>query len=111
MSARSSYSLLMKQTLTEQHEAVPGRAARRRLERAGYREPPAVRIIRLRRIEHAPGGHEDREYHVRWIVRGHWRNQWFPARQLHRPVWIAPHLKGPADAPLIGGEKVNVWNR
>ena len=26
----------------------------------------------------------------------------------HRPKWIAPYLKGPSDAPLIGGDKVTV---
>ena len=43
----------------------------------------------------------------RWVVRGHWRNQpWGPGRELRRPVYILPHIKGPDGAPLIGGERV-----
>jgi hypothetical protein len=44
-------------------------------------------------------------------VRGHWRQQWYPSIQDHRPVWIAPHRKGPEDAPMLGGEKVYQWSR
>jgi hypothetical protein len=40
------------------------------------------------------------------VVRGHWRNQWYPSLNARRPLWIAPYLKGPDDAPLLGGEKV-----
>jgi hypothetical protein len=50
----------------------------------------------------------DREYRVRWVVRGYWRNQWYPSRQEHRPVWINPHIKGPEGSPLHIGETVHV---
>ena len=104
--------LLMKQPLAEDAEVQPDRAARRRLRRAGH-EPAPVRVIELRRPK--TSGHanseSNREYHHRWITRGHWRQQWHPKRQLHRPVWIAPHIKGPEGAPLIGGEKVYALKR
>jgi hypothetical protein len=29
---------------------------------------------------------DGRAYRVRWAVRGHWRNQWYPSRPEHRPV-------------------------
>jgi len=98
------------QELTEIEDAHYDRAARRRAAREG-RELPPVRVITLRRTRHSQhsqheGEHGSREYHHRWLVRGHWRQQWFPKRQAHRPVWIAPHIKGPDDAPLLGGEKV-----
>lgn len=103
--------LLMQQPLVEETEVQPDRAVRKRLRRAG-REPVAVRLIELRRPKSSGGqGDGDREYHHQWIVRGHWRQQWHPKRQVHRPVWIAPHIKGPEGAPLIGGEKVNVLKR
>jgi hypothetical protein len=79
-----------------------------------YEPPLAVRVVHIRRREDAPAraeGPRDREYQVRWIVRGHWRNQWYPARQDHRPVWINPHLKGSAGAPLQTGESVHVLDR
>jgi hypothetical protein len=107
---RSSW-LLMQQPVTTISEAEYTRADRRRLAR---RDIPAdrVRVIQLRRRTHSTEhGESDREYHHRWIVRGHWRQQWYPARGVHRPVWIAPHLKGPDGAPLLGGEKVHAWTR
>ncbi len=103
--------LLMQQPLAAMTTVEPDRAARKRLHRAGQ-EPKPVRVIELRRPKNSSGHSDaDREYHHQWIVRGHWRQQWYPARQVHRPVWIAPHIKGPEGAPLIGGEKVYVWKR
>ena len=103
--------LLMQQPLARVDETVPDRAARKRLRRVGQESAP-VRVIRLRRPERGEaGGSSDREYHHQWIVRGHWRQQWYPSREVHRPVWIAPHVKGPEGAPLLGGEKVHAWVR
>lgn len=103
--------LLIQQPLSSESQAAADRAARKRLRRAGH-EPAPVRVIELRRPK-STGGHGDgdREYHHQWIVRGHWRQQWHPKRQVHRPVWIAPHIKGPEGAPLIGGEKVYALKR
>ncbi|MFF4338118.1 hypothetical protein [[Kitasatospora] papulosa] len=107
LAALRSMWLLMHQPLTEVVTVEPERSAATRLRKAG-REPAAVRVIELRRPKNAGGasGDSNREYHHQWIVRGHWRQQWYPARQVHRPVWIAPHVKGPDGAPMIGGEKV-----
>lgn len=105
--------LLMQQPLVGTSEVQLPRPTRRRLQRDGH-EPPPVRLVEIRRPEPVGGGTDvaaDRGYHHRWIVRGHWRQQWYPSRQVHRPVWIAPHVKGPGDAPLLGGDKVNVWKR
>lgn len=50
---------------------------------------------------------EGREFTVRWMVRGHWRNQPYgPGRSRRRPTSINPHVKGPDGAPLRTGEKV-----
>ncbi|MGJ5831382.1 hypothetical protein [Streptomyces ossamyceticus] len=104
-------SLLMRQELAETKAIEVDRAARKRLHRAGH-EPAPTRVIELRRPKTTGGsGDSDREYHHQWIVRGHWRQQWHPKRQVHRPVWIAPHIKGPEGAPLIGGEKVYALKR
>ncbi|MFD4547277.1 hypothetical protein [Streptomyces sp. NPDC058466] len=102
--------LLMQQTLALATDVEPDRATRKRLRRAGY-EPKPIRVIELRRPAHSGSGDGSREFHHQWIVRGHWRQQWYPAREVHRPVWIAPHIKGPEGAPLIGGEKVYAWKR
>lgn len=51
------------------------------------------------------------EWHHQWIVRGHWRNQAFgEGRKQRRPTWISPYVKGPEDAPMLGGEKVYMVN-
>jgi hypothetical protein len=103
--------LLMQQQVTDVTDAEYDRAARRRLQKQGI-EPPTVRVINLRRVAHSAGtGESDRERHHTWIVRGHWRNQWYPSRGVNRPIWIAPHLKGPEGLPLLGGEKVHAWTR
>jgi hypothetical protein len=39
-------------------------------------------------------------------VRGHWRNQWYPSMQAHRPKYIPEHIKGPEDKPLIVHDKL-----
>jgi hypothetical protein len=64
-------------------------------------------IVRLRREEKErrdealPDGRPLREYSHRWMVQGHWRNQWYPSMQDHRPKYIPPHIKGPKDKPLV----------
>lgn len=102
--------LLMRQPLAAQEDVEYDRAARKRLARKAI-EPRPVRVITLRRPASSGPGDSDREYHHQWIVRGHWRQQWYPSREVHRPVWIAPHIKGPEGAPLLGGEKVYAWKR
>lgn len=102
--------LLMQQPLAKNSEVEADRATRKRLRRAGL-EPASVRVIELRRPQNSGSGDGSREYHHQWIVRGHWRNHWHPKRQVHRPVWIAPHIKGPEGMPMIGGEKVYAWKK
>jgi len=102
---------LMSQPLAVNAEARYDRASIRRLAREG-KQPAPVRVISLRRPPgESTGGSSERGHHHQWVVRGHWRQQWYPARQVHRPVWIAPHIKGPEGAPLLGGEKVYALRR
>lgn len=103
----ASWHLLRQRAVTTE-TAYPDRAALRRLKRSTDHancDHYAVRVLQLRRSG-ASAGMSDREFHHRWIVRGHWRQQWYPSIEDHRPVWIMPHVKGPDDAPLLGGEKV-----
>lgn len=109
--------LLMGQTLARSERLIAPRPARRRIARDDPNLDPTVRYIDLRRARTEPSEHPDeqhtttREYRHRWIVRGHWRNQYYPSRNDHRPIWIDPHLAGPEDKPLLGGERVNVLRR
>jgi hypothetical protein len=102
--------LLMGQTLACVEDAKYDRAAWRRITKLGM-EPPRVRVITLRRTALVSTDQSDREWHHQWIVRGHWRQQWLPSRSVHRPTWIAPHIKGPEGAPMLGGEKVYALKR
>jgi hypothetical protein len=108
--------LLMGQSLATSERVAADRPSRRRIQRLDRDYGTEVRLIRLRRARtdrgtdpaERPG---TREYQHRWVVRGHWRDQWYPSRGAHRPLWISPYIAGPEDAPLIGGEKVFVLAR
>lgn len=108
----ATFALARQGNVAEQDEQVVPRPERRRHKHAGLPEPRTVRILRLRRgvaaqaRAAAGAGGAGREYRHRWVVRGHWRNQFYPSIAAHRPKWIAPYLAGPADAPLLGGDKV-----
>jgi len=93
---------LMGQTLVAVRAESVDRSARRRLERAGWEHEPVVRVVELRRRATEPHDHEvvSVEWSCRWLVRGHWRQQWCPAAREHRPIWITPYVKGPEMKPL-----------
>ena len=60
-------------------------------------EPPAAGTAKTK----------DVEYHHRWIVSGHFRNQPYgPGGSLRRRQWIPPYIKGPAGAPLLNRTKI-----
>lgn len=111
---RAAWVLMSQPQIAEVEEVEPSRAARRRAQRAGI-DIHAVRVLHLRRLVRDHGQTEDdspgREYTCRWMVRGHWRQQWYPSRGVHRPIWINPHIKGPDDKPLRTGETVHLWDR
>jgi hypothetical protein len=57
-------------------------------------------VIRLRRPKAKPEGERTVDWSHRWLVRGFWRNQWFPSLGIHRQLWISDYIKGPEDKPL-----------
>ena len=78
------------------------RANRRRLQRETGIEDPNVNVISLRRAQHTNGQSKGgtREWSSRWLVKGHWRSQYYPSKQKNSPLWIMPYVKGPQDKPL-----------
>jgi hypothetical protein len=70
---------------------------------------PDIWVIRLAapspRATNEPAEKKARVYHHRWPVRMHKVRQWYPSRQEHRVIWRGPYIKGPADAPLMLGDK------
>ncbi len=97
-------STFVEQRIMAHDEVKPSRRLAK--QSSGRAAPlPVCRVVRLRRV--ATGDREQHEmttgqheHAYRWWVRGHWRNQWFPSRKMHAPMWIAPHLKGPDDKPV-----------
>lgn len=93
--------LSMQQISTHVDEQAP-RGSRRRAKRIGL-DHPSILVVKLRRSlqgvqRHGEFGTIDHEF--RWMVSGHWRNQWYPSIGEHRQIYIADHVKGPEDKPL-----------
>lgn len=93
---------------------VPHHRSDRRTANRSGRHLPAVHVVSLRKraTECASGGTSNaassvdstatrQEYHHQWMVSGHWRRQWYPARAVHEAIWIDPYIKGPDDKPLL----------
>lgn len=123
---RAAWLLMQQPQLIESSDIERRHSERGHDVRAKLNQSP-VRVLQLHKEQHVqaaaaaeasgetPGGEDaaeaGREYTCRWLVAGHWRQQWYPARKVHRPLWIAPHLKGPADKPLRTAETVHLWDR
>ncbi|MGA2669837.1 MAG: hypothetical protein ABSF21_00215 [Dehalococcoidia bacterium] len=64
-------------------------------------EVPLINIITLRpKTTVLSGEHRDVDWQYRWLVRGHWRQQWYRSDNTHRAIWITPYIKGPENKPL-----------
>ena len=110
----STLFVLMNQRIAVQHREQGNRATDRRIKRARLGITNDVLVVNLRR-EASPQTAFDEGKEVmwshRWMVDGHWRNQYFPSIDDHRQIWIAPHVKGPDHLPLFVKDKVYKWRR
>lgn len=104
---KSAWLMMQQEEVVDTSETEPSRSSAKRIRRQGG-DPGKVRIVDIKRRQYASQGREQyaREYDHRWKVRGHWRNQWYPSRGVHRPKWIEEHVRGPEDAPLIERDTV-----
>lgn len=98
--------LISAQKLAQVSGYKPSRGLRRRAERSGFATYGEIRVVTLRRhyvpsLEDKDSEHEDVEWSHRWVVKGHWRKQYYPSRDEHELIWIQPYVKGPQDKPLI----------
>ncbi|MFI7510880.1 hypothetical protein ACIBSS_29085 [Micromonospora aurantiaca] len=110
-------SLIATWILTTQPDAEitdePADKATRKAYQRANRPAPLVRLVRLRRKQQPRRDASDekptRVYTRRWWVSGFFREQpWGPGRTLRRRTYVRPHIKGPADAPLILSQHVHV---
>jgi hypothetical protein len=49
-----------------------------------------------------------RKAETRWVVRGHWRQQWYSSQGERHPLWIKAHEAGAEEGPLQTGDRVRV---
>lgn len=73
-----------------------------------------VTVITLRRSRDGylpPDGDGEGVLTYQFVVRGHWRNQWYPSLKDHRQVWIAPYVKGPEGTELRVTERAWEFTR
>jgi hypothetical protein len=94
-------------TIDRQHLDRP---TARRAARQGAESPDDILIIRLRRESRPAGEPEPTDTTVdwshRWIVKGFWRNQWYPSLKLHKRIWIYEYVKGPANKPIVVRDRI-----
>ena len=97
---------LLGQTLTELREERPRK--RKRFGPQRMPTPESVTVVTLRRRASDPDHDPTNvEWQHRWLVRGHPRQQRYgPNNQWVKTIWIAPHIKGPDDKPLVITRKV-----
>lgn len=101
----AAFLLFVQQRILSTPHRQVERHARRRVEHEGWTQEPLVRVVELRRRERSPlaehrEADEEQEWSCQWIVRGHWRQQFYPSKHLNQPIWITPYVKGPEDKPL-----------
>lgn len=97
-------AFLRQRIFTTASKPVHHRGTAKRLRRAGLREQK-LRVIQLRQREYV---HEDnadperpkRHYSAQFLVRGHWRQQYYRSSGEHRAKWIQPYVKGDPTKPL-----------
>jgi len=97
--------------LVTESSADAHRAAKRRVELLMQSVPDGqrihvseVKVVTLRAIKRVKvrEGEEPEpvDWSCRWMVRGHWRNQWYPSLGIHQAKFIGSYIKGPEDKAL-----------
>jgi hypothetical protein len=107
---------LIQQPIAHVSEERAPRQVHKRAERAGIEKKDSIRVVTLRRLrvereDSETGEKREIEWDHRWIVTGHWRNQFYRSLNTHRLIWINPYVKGPEDKPLVVGQKAYRWVR
>lgn len=105
-----AFNLIAQQRVAGISGSHPNRAMMRRLRKFHF--PSTIREVILRREVDRPyrEGIDDDEpvlWSHRWIVRGFWRNQYYPSKDSHEPIWIDPYIKGPEGMPLVIKDTIN----
>jgi hypothetical protein len=100
--------LLAQQKIGAPITMAPDRASRKRYARKYDGAPDRmITLITLRRKNVKKDDEESAkvEWQRRWVVRGHWRKQWYPSLKRHDWKYIYEYIKGPEDKPLVQTER------
>ena len=96
------YLMAQKLAVSVKHET--DRHTRRRNERDKTPVTPFIKVITLRRLEEDKkrqgANRGEIEWNWCWAVRGHWRNQYYPSTDEHKPVFVESYVKGDMSKPL-----------
>lgn len=79
------------------------RPTRKRLQQTRLATEPLVKVVALRRRKYLLKQESQPvavDWSCRWIVRPHWRNQYYPSKGVHKPKLIPAYIKGPENKPL-----------
>ena len=98
-----SASMFVEQRLAEHAVVRVGKHVAQRAAKVNV--APTCSIVQMRRLDRRRRDdaveHETAvEWQCQWLVRGHWRQQFYPTANRHVPRWIAPYIKGPLDKPM-----------
>jgi hypothetical protein len=98
-----SASMFLEQKIVGHATASVGRHTARRAARLNVAS--TCNVVQMRRLDRRPSdsGRDESaaiEWQCQWLVRGHWRQQFYGRAGRHVPRWIAPYIKGPHDKPL-----------
>lgn len=117
MSYQKTFWRLIQQRIAHIDRRSPERHALRRAQRAGFlANTDEVKVVVLRKFKEQdqpdmPGEGNTVDWSHRWIVDGHWRNQYYSKAGIHRQIWIHPFVKGPEGLPILVKDKVYKWVR
>jgi len=98
-----SASMFVEQRIAENAPVRVGKHVARRAHTLDV--SPTCSVVQMRRLDRRrredEGGQDTAAYwQCQWLVRGHWRQQFYPRAHRHVPRWIAPYIKGPFDKPM-----------
>jgi hypothetical protein len=99
------WTLMREPVVALEHER-PDRATAKRMRR--MKMPESVTVITLRHLSEKGDPRGEVEWQHHWIVRGHYRWQAHGKnREQRRLIYIAPHMKGNQEGPLLVTKKVH----
>jgi hypothetical protein len=97
-----SASMFVEQRIAESGEVRVGKHVAQRADKLNM--SPTCSVVQMRRLDrrHVNAAEHEAavEWQCQWLVRGHWRQQFYRSANRHVPRWIAPYMKGPLDKPM-----------